>query len=966
MTKIFRPIPQALTSLRTISALSLIALALTGCGGGGASAIGITPNTPQILDSGQSLTITAAVVNDSTAKGASFAVTGPGTLSTAKRTAVSSTSYETTVYTAPTVTAQATATVTATALNTPAQTASVTITINPTLSIATTTIPSATAGVPYTTTLASAGGTSPYNWVVASGTLPTGITLAPTTGILSGTPSVAGTFNFAVALTDSSAVPLTVTQSYTLNVSPTITTSTLPNGIAGTAYSQLLASSGGAGGVFAVTSGSLPTGLTLSPAGAITGTPAASTAGTTSAFSVTVSIGSAVSKPVSISITIDALPVVTTTALPSGNVGIAYSQQLAYTGGSGGTPTWAITAGSLPASSGLTLNPTTGIINGTPTTASTYSFSVAVTIGTQTSVAQALTLVINSLVITSGSGANGEVGLPFGFQLTAAGGTGPYTWSLAPSSNALPTGLTLNAATGYISGTLASNAGSPYGGIVIEATDHLGATATQAMTFTINPGRSSANNALLSGQYAFLLNGVDASGNPFAMAGNFTADGHGNITAGQLDANGTGLSAPSLSNTLSETSYSVGPDERGKLTLSYGTSTLTFVLALNNGNGGSAPGGYLTEFDSTGQSLTGQLALTTPAAFTTASIAGGFAFGLDGFAYGSTATSLTRRAVIGEMQFNGTGGGTSELLSSAIGTTPQASSTSTIAIAPNGRGTLSFTFPNGLPTLNLIAYVVSSSRVFVLSSGIANDSGTHDLLSGQLLQQTVTSGSFSAASLNATSVLRMQRLSLNATNTLVPDAQVGLLTFTGAGHLALTSDENNGGVVTSNSDVGTYTVANNGRVAMTLQAGLSGCTNCVSAQTYLYLVGLNQGFLMDFATSANVGYFEPQTATGIGNATFTGSYSAGTLAPLSGSNTDSSASLSSTGVGAITGTADRATAGTLTPDVALSESYSLATSGRGTIATTGNGQVLYIISPTKALLLDLTSNSPIVQEVTHQ
>ena len=410
MINIVRPIPQASKFARTISALGLMTFAagaLAGCGGGGMSAIGITPSTAQVLDSGQTLSITAAVVNDTTAKGASFTVSGPGTVSAPTRTSLSSTSYETTVYTAPAVTAPATATVTAAALNTPSQTASITITINPPLIITSTTLPAATAGVAYATSLTGIGGTSPYTWAVSSGALPTGISVAPSTGILSGKPTVAGTFSFTVSLTDSSSVPQTVTQAYTLNVSPTITTTTLPNGITGTAYNQQLGYSGGTNGVFALASGTLPVGLTLSSTGAITGTPAAPSAGTTSKFTVTVTIGSASSAPVSLSITIAALPVVTTTTLPSGNFGVPYSQQLSYSGGSGGTPTWTITAGSLPVGSGLTLNTATGIISGIPTTVTTYNFSVAVTIGSQTSAAQALTLVINSLVVTSGSSASG-------------------------------------------------------------------------------------------------------------------------------------------------------------------------------------------------------------------------------------------------------------------------------------------------------------------------------------------------------------------------------------------------------------------------------------------------------------------------------------------------------------------------------------------------------------------------------
>jgi hypothetical protein len=965
------------TRIFQFALFALSALSLAGCGsGGGMTAVGISPTLNAlyvpgqtiVVDGGQSLALTATVVNDVRAAGATFSVTGPGTLTqTSVVSTTASENYSLTYQAPATVTAGTTATLTITSVAYPSQTASFTVTLNPALAITTTTLPSVTAGSAYSATLAGTGGTTPYHWAISAGQLPTGITLAASTGILSGTPTSAGTFNFTVALTDSSTVTATVTQAYTLNVSPTVLTSTLPNAVAGSPYSQQLTYSGGTSGVFAVASGALPAGLTLSSSGAITGTPALATAGTTSNFTVTVTIGSAVSKAVALSIAIDALPAVTTLSLPSGNIGIVYTQQLTYSGGSGAAPSWAITAGSLPASSGLTLNAATGVLSGVPTTAATYSFSVAVTVGTQTSASQPLTLVINSLIITSGSAASGEVGLPFSFQLTAAGGTGPYTWSLAGGSSALPSGLTLNPTTGQIAGSLAGNAGSPYTGIVVEATDQLGATATQAMTFTINPARPAANNALLNGQYAFLLNGFDGTGHPLAMAGTFTADGNGNIVAGLLDVNGTGLSAASLSNTLAATTYAVGPDGRGKVVLSYGGTTLNFTLALNAVSNGVAGGGYMTEFDSSGQSLTGTLALASPAAFSTASISGGFAFGLDGFAPSSSATALNRRAVIGETQFNGTGGASSgELLSSAATATPIVPSATSLNIAPNGRGTLTYTLPSGGGTLSLVVYVVSNTKLLLLSTGAAGGSGSSALLSGQALQQTIANGSFAGASLNATTVVRMQRLTPNAAGTVLPDVQVGLLSFTGAGRLSLTSDEDNGGVVSSDTYGGAYTVASNGRVSMTLATGSGGCADCVSPQTYLYLVGANQGFLMDFATSPNVGYFEPQTATGISNATFMGNYSAGTLAPLAGSATLSSAALSSTGAGTLTGTADRDAAGTLSPDVALNLAYSLSGTGRGTVSSGGAGEVLYVISPTKALLLDLTAGSPVIQEVVHQ
>jgi len=977
-----------------VQACLLFSLLLcAGCGngistGGGTTIVGLSPTLTTIYSPGQTITLdgsqainmTSAVVNDPTGAGATFSLSGPGTINITGETSVSSSEQYTLTYTAPsTATTGATATVTATSKSTPSSTASLTFTLNPALIISTTTLPSGVAGTSYSASVAASGGTGKLTWAVATGTLPPGIALSPTTGALSGTPVTAGTYTFSISVTDTATNPNLVTQSYTVVINPTpptVTTTSLPNGVSGTAYTAggtttgvQLTYSGGSGAtpIWAVSAGSLPGGLTLSTSGLISGTPTNAAAGATYTFSVTVTVGTQTSPAKQLSITIPALPTVTTASLPSGNIGIAYNQQLTYTGGAGGTVSWAIASGSLPVSSGLTLS-SSGLLSGTPTTATTYNFSVAVTVGTQTSATVAYTLVVNSLIITSSSSASGEVGLPFSFHLTASGGTGPYTWSLATGSNPLPAGLTLNATTGVISGSPTTNTGSPISGIVVQAKDTLSATATQSMTFTINPARSSANNAELLGQYAFLLNGFDSTGHPLAAAGKFTADGLGNILSGVIDINGTGLSAPSLNVALSPSTYAVGPDGRGKLNIVTASGTSTFVIALNSLTGGIAGGGYVTEFDASGQNLAGVLAQQNPAAFTTASITGGFAFGLDGFAANSAAGSLSRRAIIGETQFNGTGGATSsELLASGTSSaTPIVPSSVAISVTANGRGTISYTQSNGGATLGLVIYVVSSGKYFMLTSGAASGgSSASDLYSGQSLQQTISNGNFNTTSLSGNSVVHMERLMPNALGTIVPDVQVGLFNFN-AGKVMLSSDENLGGIVTSDSPSGTYSVSPNGRVTVSLETGIGGCTDCVSALSYFYLVGQNQGFMMDFATGTNFGYFENQAATGITVATLNGTYAAGTLDPLAQGATDSTTSVTSNGAGTLSGTSDQNVAGTLTPDAPLSATYTMSTTGRGSIPTTGSGIVFYIISTTKAILLDLTSSTPVFQEILHQ
>lgn len=149
----------------------------------------------------------------------------------------------------------------------------------PTITLSPSSVPGGTIGQAYNQTLSAAGGTGPYTYAIASGALPAGLALS-TSGQLSGTPTAAGTFNFTVSATDSSTgtgAPFTGQRSYSLTIAaPTIvlSPSTLPNFTAGTYHFQGLTVSGGtAPYTFALSSGSLPPGMVITSAGALSGTP---------------------------------------------------------------------------------------------------------------------------------------------------------------------------------------------------------------------------------------------------------------------------------------------------------------------------------------------------------------------------------------------------------------------------------------------------------------------------------------------------------------------------------------------------------------------------------------------------------------------------------------------------------------------------------------------------------------------
>ena len=243
--------------------------------------------------------------------------------------------------------------------------------VNPLTISSTSPLTSGTAGTAYSQTLAATGGTSVYTWSVSAGTLPTGLAFT-SAGVLSGTPTAAGTFNFTAQVADTGGLSTTKAFAVTI-VNPLTITSTSPlvGGTTGTAYSQTLAASGGVTAyTWSTASGTVPTGLSLSSAGVLSGTPAVAGSFT---FTAQVTDSASFSTAATFVVTVvDPLSITTTSPLAGGVTGTAYSQTFTATGGT--SPyTWNLSAGTVP--TGLTLS-TAGVLSGTPTATGTFSFTV--------------------------------------------------------------------------------------------------------------------------------------------------------------------------------------------------------------------------------------------------------------------------------------------------------------------------------------------------------------------------------------------------------------------------------------------------------------------------------------------------------------------------------------------------------------------------------------------------------------
>lgn len=263
-----------------------------------------------------------------------------------------------------------------------------------------------------------------------------------------------------------------------------ISSASLPAGTANQPYATTVGGSGGITPYAWSVNPSLPRSLALNPStGQITGTPEV-VGTTTHTFTLRDSSNPAQTAQASLSLTISKAPevlVITTTSLPSGNVGQTYSRTIEATGG---TPplSWSIVSGSLPQN--LDFNTQTGHISGTPTTVGTSTFTVRIADVAGQADTQSLSILIDPAVpptiTTTSPLPGGTVGVPYSQTLSASGGTGNLVWSR--TSGSLPANLALDP-TGIISGTPTNTGTSSF---TVRVVDAVSQRDTQQFSLTIS------------------------------------------------------------------------------------------------------------------------------------------------------------------------------------------------------------------------------------------------------------------------------------------------------------------------------------------------------------------------------------------------------------------------------------------------------------------------------------------------
>ena len=421
-------------------------------------------------------------------------------------------------------------------------------------------LPNGTVYVAYSRVFAATGGTTPYTWSLAGGSLPTGLSLSAG-GTLSGTPTVTGPYTFSIRVSDSNNH--SATQPFALTIysaTPAITTASLPDASVNTQYSQTFAAAGGTPPyTWSQTSGTFPTGFSLSSSGVLSGRATTSNSYTfkiqvkdslgrsSSAVSFTLNVTMSfvvTSSPTGISLTVDSGPCTTpcgfqwvsgsahTLAAPGTQAGGTGIQYVYASWSDSGAQTHSITAPSISRTYTATFatqyylttsaSPAPGgsitpggwynsgaiaTVSATPNAGYVFtgfsgSLSGTTNPGSLTMTApMSVTATFNStspvLILTTALPV-ANAGAPYSATLAASGGTPPYSWSVAPGSS-LPSGLVLNPGTGEITG---NPAGSGNFQFTVQVNDAKGVPATQALSLTVALPTLSINGGSNSAEVA--------------------------------------------------------------------------------------------------------------------------------------------------------------------------------------------------------------------------------------------------------------------------------------------------------------------------------------------------------------------------------------------------------------------------------------------------------------------------------
>lgn len=370
-----------------------------------------------------------------------------------------------------------------------------------TLKVTTTTLPKITAGQDYGAELTSVGGSGAVQWSISSGTLPPGLSLDSSSGVITGSPTTGGTYHFTAQVADA-ATPTahTATKNLTITVAKApalaIATKSLFNGREGVYYSAAIQATGGAGQYQWSDSGNVPPGLSVdSSSGVLSGVPTG-----TGKFSFQVTAVDAAGRQVTrkFTITVARVRLRVSKVVPPATSGSYYSANVRPSGGQA-PYFYSQVSGKLP--TGVSFDSASGAIVGTPVQKG--KFTIKVSVSDSSSPVQKVTVSVTlnvaavpKLTLSRRTPVGGAVGVPYTTGIGFSGGRAPYSWSL--KSGKLPPGLAIDAVTGMITGTPTRRGKFAATVKVTDSTKPTHEVATAPITITIgkNPPLTVSKRAL--------------------------------------------------------------------------------------------------------------------------------------------------------------------------------------------------------------------------------------------------------------------------------------------------------------------------------------------------------------------------------------------------------------------------------------------------------------------------------------
>ena len=567
----------------------------------------------------------------------------------------------------PSSTGTSTFTINATDFGTPPLTVAspvFTVTINPppSLSITSTAMANGFTGTAYGSSIASSGGVPPLTWFVPPGTLPPGLELNTSSGLISGTPTTSGVFTFFPTVSDSALPPQHAASAAGVTISILAVaplqavTPPLPAGAVAAGYTANLVAKGGvAPYTWSLTGGQLPSGLKLNPTtGIISGIPILAT---TSNFSVQVEDANSTKSAV------QSLSIVINTGTASSNTLLSGSYSFLFHGfDSGGNVEM---AGNFTASG-------TGTIQGGQLDSNRSGGTLGVFTGSQFT----------------------------GTYTIGSDGRGTMQWITTNSKGAMST-------TNYV---LAEDSG---GNFHMIENDTLGTPQTHGSGIIKPVVGGALTAAAFSGNYVLELDGQDNLGKSEVIVGVAHADGVSQVTPGMFDVNDGGTYSPAVAFTAT---FAVGSsNNKGLLFLTYQipgsapvTTQYTFYFVSANDIFLMA----ITPTDALDPRLGGEMFLQQPGAAFDATALSGISVATGSGLDGSNATVL-----VGLLTGDGTSvASVSYDQNDGGAVTANNTATGSYVADPSGNGRMAFT---GLGARFAAAYLTGPNQGLLIGSDAA-------------------------------------------------------------------------------------------------------------------------------------------------------------------------------------------------------------------------------------------------------